>query len=408
MLAHNKFPTRKLTVAKYKKLWLNLGGSQGDLVTVIDNALLRLCGHGRLELPAGSEKLVALHPFSGSGVCKQAFLDAGYTHVLECDIVTNRSMGPCIDDVQLCEPYDVATTAVRSGKAGAFAEHFCQQPLAKELCIVESDTQLLAAGFPCGSYVMNASNEPMDKNFRGGDGEPRQFEVGNHAGNDKRATAIETDTMLEDFCHSILNWLLRAAANGRQRMFYLENGLASVIWDRPPVRLLMSTLGVEKATVNYCAYPIFRGIGVQCQYPTRKSTGILTNIPFVPKVCPQVCAPNSCFETSKSGCHEHRGQIAGPAGTERPRFLGVPQQVCSFVMPAGLVYELALASMGHAAGAVAPNPTAYDLAASMLKPLPAVGTGAGFELPEYIFDDVFRSNPKTMAEMRHRKKLKIK
>ena len=62
----------------------------------------------------------------------------------------------------------------------------------------------------------------------------------------------------------------------------------------------------------------------------------------------------------------------------------------------------------HAADAVAPNPTAYDLAASMLKPLPAVGTGAGFELPEYIFDDVFRSNPKTMAEMRHRKKLKIK
>ena len=77
-------------------------------------------------------------------------------------------------------------------------------------------------------------------------------------------------------------------------------------------------------------------------------------------------------------------------------------------MPAGLVYELALASMGHAAGAVAPNPMAYDLAASMLEPLPAVGTGAGFELPEYIFDDVFRSNPKTMAEMRHRKKLKIK
>ena len=55
--------------------------------------------------------MVVLHPFSGSGVCKQAFLDAGYTHVLESDTVTSRNMGPCVDDVQLPEEYDVSTTA---------------------------------------------------------------------------------------------------------------------------------------------------------------------------------------------------------------------------------------------------------------------------------------------------------
>ena len=103
------------------------------------------------------------------------------------------------DDVQLPEAYDVSTTAARSGKAGAFAEHLCQQQEAKELCIVESDTKLLAVGFPCGTYVLNPSNEPMDKNFRSRDGEPRPFELGNHAGNAKRSTAIGMDTMLEDF-----------------------------------------------------------------------------------------------------------------------------------------------------------------------------------------------------------------
>ena len=54
--------------------------------------------------------------------------------------------------------------------------------------------------------------------------------MGNDAGNDKRATAIGMDTMLQDFCLSILHWLLRAAAHGRQRWFYLENGLAAALW----------------------------------------------------------------------------------------------------------------------------------------------------------------------------------
>ena len=138
---------------------------------------------------------------------KQAFLDAGYTHVLENDLVTARNMGPCIDDVQLLARYDASTTASRVGKVGAFVEHLCQQPEAKSLSIVESDTQLLAAGFPCGTYVLNPSNEPMGKHFRIGSGEPRPFEVGNDAGNSNRATAIGMDIMLEDLCLSILYWL---------------------------------------------------------------------------------------------------------------------------------------------------------------------------------------------------------
>ena len=223
----------------------------------------------------------------------------------------------------------------------------------------------------------------MGKHPRIGSGGPRPFEMGNGAGNDKRATAIGVDTMLAGFCPSILHWLLRAAAHGRQRWFYLENGLASQIWSRPPVVMLMSMLGVGVTTVNYCAYSIFRGVGVQCAYPTRKSSGILTNIPFTPKVCPGVGEPNNVGETSKSGHHEHRGQIAGPAGTERPTFLGVPKSVCCFVTPAGLVYDLALATMGQAQSTVAPNPSvvSYDLTATTLCPTPVVGGGDGPQLP---------------------------
>ena len=90
---------------------------QTDLTTVVENALLRLCGQGRLKLPAVREKMVVLHPFSGSGVSKQAFLDAGYTHVLESDTVISRNMGPYVDDVQLPEAYGVSTTAERSCSA---------------------------------------------------------------------------------------------------------------------------------------------------------------------------------------------------------------------------------------------------------------------------------------------------
>ena len=128
VLAHKQSPTRKLIVAKYIKLWSALGGTQADLTTVVENAPLRLCGQGRLKLPAISEGVVVPHPFSGS--CEQGPLNVGYTHVLGGGhgggTVTSRNMDPCVDDVQLPKAYDVPTTAKGSGEAGAFAEHLCQ------------------------------------------------------------------------------------------------------------------------------------------------------------------------------------------------------------------------------------------------------------------------------------------
>ena len=190
--------------------------------------------------------------------------------------------------------------------------------------------------------------------------------------------------MLEDFCLSKLRWLLKAADQGLQRWIYLENGLASQIWDRPPVRRLMATLGIEAVTVNHCAYSIFRGIGVQCVHPTRESTGLLTNIQCSPKTCPHVCTPNKFDEASKSGSHEHRGQIVGPAGTERPTFLGMPQAVCCFVVPSGLVCGLALAPMGHTTSGVAPKSMAYSLTANSTTPIPTANDDGGFGLPEFF------------------------
>ena len=119
--------------------------------------------------------------------------------------------------------------------------------------------------------------------------------------------------------------------------------------------------------------------------------------------------PNNVGETSKSGCHEHREQIAGPAGTERPTFLGIPNSVCCFVTPAGLVHDLALAPMGKAGSAVAPNASvlSYDLEANSLCPISVVSGGDGFQLSEFIFDNVSRSSPGTMAKMQGRKRQKF-
>ena len=125
VLAHKQFPKRESTVTKYKKLWLALGGPPADLTTAVGNAPLRLCGQGRLEKPTVREKSVVLHPFSGSGICKQAFLDAGYTHVLGGGLVATRGMGPCIGGAQLLGHCGASTTASRAGKAGAFAGGIC-------------------------------------------------------------------------------------------------------------------------------------------------------------------------------------------------------------------------------------------------------------------------------------------
>ena len=65
--------------------------------------------------------------------------------------------------------------------------------------------------------------------------------------------------------------------------------------------------------------------------------------------------------------------------------------------------------MGQSQSAVAPNASvvSYDLTANSLCPIPVVGVGDGFEVPEFIFDDVFRFNPGAMVEMQDRKRQKF-
>ena len=104
---------------------------------------------------------------------------------------------------------------------------------------------------------------------------------------------------------------------------------------------------------------------------------MLTNVQFTPKVCPGVGADNQWGESSKSGKHEHRGQIAGPAGTERPKSMGVPASVCCFATPAGLAYDLAVATLQT------PTPAATP-----------AGAQSDFELPEWVVNDVLEAGIK--------------
>ena len=68
------------------------------------------------------------------------------------------------------------------------------------------------------------------------------------------------------------------------------------------------------------------------------------------------------------------------------------------------MYDLALASMGHTTSVVVPESLAYSLTEIFSTPLPMPNNDCGFQLPEHIFDDVFRFNPGLMVEMRGRKK----
>ena len=110
---------------------------------------------------------------------------------------------------------------------------------------------------------------------------------------------------------------------------------------------------------------------------------MLTNVQFTPKVCPGVGTDNQCGELSKSGKHEHRGQIAGPAGTERPKFMGVPTNVCCFVTPAGLVHDLAVATLQPPTAAATPAQNTTTRAHQ-----------SDFELPEWVVNDVLEGEKK--------------
>ena len=96
------------------------------------------------------------------------------------------------------------------------------------------------------------------------------------------------------------------------------------------MKRLMRVFGVSLQTVNYCAYQVLCN-DVDQKYISRKSTRILTNSTFVPKVC---ACPN----------REHRHTIGGATGTISPHFAGVPPTTCKHVTPAELTFDIAVAT----------------------------------------------------------------
>ena len=170
--------------------------------------------------------------------------------------------------------------------------------------------------------------------YRTKNGEPVPEAPGGPESNKYRNLAIAHGAMLSDFVESIINWVLAAAANDEQRWFYIENGLASYIWKRPATERLMRVFGISLQTVNCCAYQVFSS-DVDQKYTSRKSTGILTNSPFIPKVC---SCPNK----------KHRHTIGGARGTTAPHFAGVPPLTCKHVTPAELTFDIAATTLSSA------------------------------------------------------------
>ena len=212
--------------------------------------------------------------------------------------------------------------------------------------------------------------------YRTKNGEPVPEVPGGPEANKYRNLAIAHDAMLSDFVESIINWVLAAAANGEQRWFYIENGLASYIWKRPAMKKLMRVFGISLQTVNYCAYQVFCN-DVDQKYTSRKSTGILTNSPFVPKLC---SCPNK----------KHRHTIGGAAGTTAPHFAGAPPTTCKHVTPAELTFDIAAATLSGAP----PNmieestfwyPVLVESTASMVA---NTTQPCDFRLPGWLLDEV--------------------
>ena len=139
--------------------------------------------------------------------------------------------------------------------------------------------------------------------------------------------------MLSDFVESMINWVLAATANGEQRWFYIENGLASYIWKRPAMKRLMRVFGMNLQKVHYCAYQVVCN-NVDQKYTSRKSTGILST------GCPErVFLPYN---------KKHRHTIGGAKGATAPHFAGVPPLTCKHVTPAELTFDIAAATLSSA------------------------------------------------------------
>ena len=125
------------------------------------------------------------------------------------------------------EKYDISTTRTASGKEGQFFNQICRLNWVHNLGVSLALTLSLAAGFPCRTYAMVDCNINQEWAYITKNGEPVPEAKCGLEANKYRNLAIAHDTMLSDFVESNLNWVLAAGANGEQRWFYIENGLAS-------------------------------------------------------------------------------------------------------------------------------------------------------------------------------------
>ena len=115
---------------------------------------------------------------------------------------------------------------------------------------------------------------------------------------------------------------------------------------------------------------------VDQKYTSRKSTGILTNGPFVPKVC-------SCADK------EHAHTIGGATGTIAPHFAGVPSTTCKHVTPAELTFDIAAATLSSAPPKMIAE-TAFWYPVLVGQTASVVGNTTqpcDFRLPGYMLDD---------------------
>ena len=138
----------------------------------------------------------------------------------------------------------------------------------------------------------------------------------------------------------------------------------------------MRVLGVSLQTVNYCAYRVFCN-GVDQKYTSRKSIVILTNSPFIPKVC---SCPNK----------EHRHTIGGAKGTTAPHFTGVPPTTCKHVTPAELAFDIAAATLSSAPPSMIEE-TAYRYPIGVGPTASVVANTAqpcDFRLPGWLLDEI--------------------
>ena len=138
----------------------------------------------------------------------------------------------------------------------------------------------------------------------------------------------------------------------------------------------MRVFGISLQTVNYCAYQVFcNDVDQKCT--SRKSAGILTNSPFIPKVC---SCPNK----------NHRHTIGGAKGSTAPHFAGVPPSTCKHVTPTELTFGIASATLSSAPPNMVEESTCWYpvLVGSTASVVANTTQPCDFRLPGWFLDEI--------------------